>query len=910
MDSKVRHSRRTFLQIATSSLPSLHFVAQGTPALAAPLSFPPEVASHKFSPVDLSAYFNASPKDFGPRERAKELGGQSGEDGLIRMPSGVQQFRGIPFLLGPKGVANKGWLALSTAPRAWSASQVDVNINKNAGYVCLASFCDWDKNEVPRPGKDVIEKVGQLLANVVFVYDNGIEKALPIRRRFEVNSPSVLWGHLSFAALCHRENEPNKLTDSLNDAMEWGRLQMGVWDHSYARPTLWLCALENPDSSQTIKSIRFEAANDDPWLLCGMTLFDGRENPFRYERLTLYRITVPEGNAEETGRWEVDVDLGVVARRYVLPEFSPSEWISAEDKGLGQQDQPVHGSSHFYVEVAASSEATLSLRDKQSGRRYDFDLSKVEAAGKQSAPSGQARAEVLEREKVWLHGRVVERATGQPVAARLAFRSAQGRYIPPYGHRTEVNDGWFEDYGADVKLMDTSFAYVDGTFQVELPVGDVYVEISKGFEYNPLRQKLNIKAEQRELQLELERFTDLRKQGWVTADTHVHFLSPSTALLEGEAEGVNLINLLAAQWGDMFSNIGDMPHGPLTSHDRRTLVQIGTENRQHILGHLALLGGQKAANPLSAGGPDESYIGDPLWTTMAGWADDCHKNQGLVVGAHFPYPTGEIAADVALGKIDALEIWPSGLYQETTSPFDCLRYLDWYRYLNAGYRLPAVGGTDKMGAYMPVGTNRAYTYLGDEEFSFTNWARAVRKGNTFVTSGPLITFRVDGHLPGEKITLGSGGGTVEVKTEAECFVPIHRLEIVVNGKVVATKEQEDGARKLSLLEKIRVPGPGWLAARCASRLGPVTKWHFRVSAHTSPVYVRVPGQELFSAPAIAYMLKLVEGSQVWAENLATRPDFESYQRIRRLFAEAHDALHRRLQQRGHPHDHSHGHVHR
>lgn len=35
--------------------------------------------------------------------------------------------------------------------------------------------------------------------------------------------------------------------------------------------------------------------------------------------------------------------------------------------------------------------------------------------------------------------------------------------------------------------MDTFFAYIDGTFQVELPVGEVYVEITKRFEYAPNR---------------------------------------------------------------------------------------------------------------------------------------------------------------------------------------------------------------------------------------------------------------------------------------------------------------------------------------------------------------------------------------------------------------------------------------
>ena len=47
------------------------------------------------------------------------------------------------------------------------------------------------------------------------------------------------------------------------------------------------------------------------------------------------------------------------------------------------------------------------------------------------------------------------RKANEPTPVRLALRSKEGRYIPPYGHRTEINDGWFQDYGADVKLMDT-----------------------------------------------------------------------------------------------------------------------------------------------------------------------------------------------------------------------------------------------------------------------------------------------------------------------------------------------------------------------------------------------------------------------------------------------------------------------
>src|SRR5437879_7846444 len=115
------------------------------------------------------------------------------------------------------------------------------------------------------------------------------------------------------------------------------------------------------------------------------------------------------------------------------------------------------------------------------------------------------------------------------------------------------------------------------------------------------------------MKLEIGRFADLRKEGWITADTHVHFLSPSTAVLEGQAEGLNLINLLAAQWGDLFTNVGDLPKGPIASHDGETMVWPGTENRQHILGHLCLLGGHGVpVFPWSADGPDGSI----LWAAM------------------------------------------------------------------------------------------------------------------------------------------------------------------------------------------------------------------------------------------------------------------------------------------------------
>jgi hypothetical protein len=893
---KTDQSRRKFLQTVGVGVPTLSIVFDG-PKGAAGLphggaAFPGP--NSKFKPVDLTTIYNCSSQDFGTRERAKAMGGETVADGLIRLPGGAQTFLGIPFLLGPQDLAAKSWLRLSRAAGASAASRQSIPVSGKPAFACLASFCDWDPNEIPPPAESVTELAGQHLADVIFVYEDGSTKAVPIRRRFEVNSLSLPWGHHSFSAMPHRKNEARKLTDALSKATGWGDLQTAVLGNGYpSGPIVWITALANPEPDRAIKELRFEAASDDSFVLCGMTLFNGKENPLRCERLSLYRITLPEPTAGEKDRWKVEVDLGVVARTYTLPDFDAGAWLAAPDKGLGERSKPVQGAHHLYVELTASTEATLTISDTQSGKRYEFDMVAVQAGKEIEARPAGARVEILEASKTWLHGEVADTVTGKPTPVRLAFRSQDGRYIPPYGHRAEINDAWFQDYGADVKLMDTSFAYVDGTFQVELPTGEVFVEITKGFEYEPVRKKLTIAPGQRDLKLEIGRHIDLRSKGWVTADTHTHFLSPSTAVLEGQAEGINLVSLLAAQWGDLFTNVGDLPYGPLVSKDGETRVEVNTENRQHLLGHLGMVGGHGAPLfPMSASGPGESYLGDPLWTSLGDWAEKQRARGGLVVAVHFPYPTAELAADIALGKIDAVELYPYGEH------FNTLRFYDWYRYLNCGYRLPCVGGTDKMGAYMPVGANRTYAYIGQQEFNFENWAKAVRGGNTFMTTGPLIFLRADGHVPGEEITIGAGGATVEIEAEVRSHVPFHRVEFVWNGKVMASHEDKAGRREFVLTEKVHVDTPGWIAARCSSRFGPTTAWNLGIQAHTSPVYFKVAGQELFSQAGAAYMLTLIEGAETWVRNLATRPDPESLARVLKTMHDARELVHQRLHAHG------------
>jgi hypothetical protein len=293
---------------------------------------------------------------------------------------------------------------------------------------------------------------------------------------------------------------------------------------------------------------------------------------------------------------------------------------------------------------------------------------------------------------------------------------------------------------------------------------------------------------------------------------------------------------------------------------------------------------------------------------MSDWADQCRAQGGTVVIPHLPMPNGEPAALIATGRADAVEIIREGSFS----------YLEYYRYLNGGYRLPLVGGTDKMSSDVPVGLYRTYVYIPpDEEFTYESWCRNMARGRTVHSGGPLLDFSVEGARVGDTLTLPAGGGTVEVTARAQSIVPITRLEIVQGGRVVAVTEEPAGARELTLRTRLKIDGHAWLAARAGGPdLGRTLThhdvWQRGVFAHTSPIYVACGGDWSLHSPETAqYMLTLIEGTLTYIRDHSPRyrpgstthhhgePDHRAY--LERPFLQARDAIHRRLHDLGLPH---------
>lgn len=831
-------------------------------------------------PIDLSQHFNTGRDNDSYQNQT--YWHPSTVSLLKQLPEGQQTFYGIPFLLGKSG-DEKCWIILGAHQKS-----VTISIPNQTSYLVFAHFADSScQPNAQGPSLDgevgYVLRPGEHLANYVLLYSDGSEYVQPIRRRFEINEACITWGHLAFASLSHAMSEPLNIKGPY-PRNSWGLHQTGIDNCEYKTPVhYWIYALPNPYPEKQLVAVRLDATGAGNLAIAGITLFSGREHPLRFQKLEAMKLHINSENSSKLEENQIKIDQGIIARVYSIPSFNAEAWLNTLSFGWGEDPEYFQNAKQWIAEITASPDAILRFAG------HEVELNQVYSQGKSTSRDGKAIVEILTPRKTWMEVTIQDASTDQPTPARVHFRAPDGRYLPPYGHRHEVNDNWFEDYGADLKLGSTEYAYVDGKFKIELPVGEVYVELSKGFEYRPVRQKLTIQPGQQELKLCIERPINWRSSGWVTADTHVHFISPETAVLQAQGEGINLINLLASQWGDLFTNVGDITGSASVCSRNDTIVWVGTENRQHILGHISLLGTKgRPVFPMCTSGPNESYIGDPTLMSLAEWADQCKQKEGIVISPHFPNPLCEVVADIILGKIDGVEI------RDFYAPsLDTYSVTEWYRFLNLGYHLAAVGGTDKMSAGIPVGGVRTYAQIGDQEFTFENWGKAVRAGKTYTTSGPLLDFSVEGQSIGSHIQLPRGGGTLEVKASAFSTQPFNELQIVVNGKVITGETNDTGSHNLTLHTKFRLDHSSWIAARCLSRN---KVWYYEpvfMAAHTSPIYIQVDGNELFNPSDAIYMQTLLDGGLTWLDTLSIPADPSRHAKVRSVFEMAQKKLHDR-----------------
>ena len=359
-----------------------------------------------------------------------------------------------------------------------------------ASYIVFAHLCDararttvaGQTSDYPNP---VVTAPGEHLADYVIEYTDGTEHRVPVRRRFEVNQVMTR-KQSGFLNRPHQGLTPLPMRGPYPADM-WGRYQTGVYvgpagrppaprddlrgrTHPAPRGRSTRCRTRSPQ--KTLRALRLEPTGAAAIGIGAVTLFEGAHHPLRHERLESVRVTLPRGPMRRGRRGRGDRPWR--DRPAVRGARRRRRRVGSAPAVKGRGEAPEAPTKSLVLDVAGSKDATLT-RGRPGG------LARRCVAGRRARQQRRTGSvELLTPRRAWLNCKVVDAATGGPTPARVHFRAEDGRYFPPYGHRHEVNDNWFEDYGADVKLGDTPYAYVDGTFRAELPVGEVFVEASKG----------------------------------------------------------------------------------------------------------------------------------------------------------------------------------------------------------------------------------------------------------------------------------------------------------------------------------------------------------------------------------------------------------------------------------------------
>jgi hypothetical protein len=380
-------------------------------------------------------------------------------------------------------------------------------------------------------------------------------------------------------------------------------------------------------------------------------------------------------------------------------------------------------------------------------------------------------------------------------------------------------------------------------------------------------------------------------------------LTPAQSHLQMRAEDLGVLNLQVSD----FTNDAELFTGQL---DRVSTpghaVYVGQEFRDWQQGHINLLRLRKLVEPLEPfGGIFQKTTERHL--TLAPAAREARAQGAVVNWAHFSnLPGAESPVDIALGLIDAIELIT---YDDPTGPpphwepWRMERPADlpalpkiagmelYYHYLNAGFRLPAVAGTDKMSEVIPAGSNRFYAKGGDER-SYDAWITGNKAGNGFITNGPLLTFQVDGRESGDVVEF-STPRTVTARATARSIHPFTRLQIIVNSDAVAASgapaRDSKGIYTAEVETRIDLDRSVWVAARVSEpdRDGKlILPRNLTVFAHANPVYFLRDGAKVRVQESIDHLLLYLRYSERWFRTAAR---FENESKKREAIAAAEQA---------------------
>ena len=583
------------------------------------------------------------------------------------------------------------------------------------------------------------------------------------------------------------------------------------------------------------------------------------------------------------GFWRMKAEPGAEAREIhyeetswkARPDFSPDGSRMVYSSYLGRQwhnlwVMPANGGDAFPITYGDWDETNVRWSPDGAKLAYicnSWGNSELRVTDYPGSNIKAIVAAVLHRtsEKINLTLRVVDE-NDKEMPARVSIKGEDGRFYGPDGAL------WFADDGYDRSKdsFERHYFYTNGHESMTLPVSKFSVEATAGYDRTVNRRLGGVFASGPN-RLMLIGFNPKIKLSddsgsWVSGDLHVHMNYGGTYKNDfsdlariGKAEGLSVINELTVNKEQRFPDVPFLHFGSEFEQSDVAIVQ-GQEFHTSYWGHRGILGlKDHLLLPGYAGYPNTAAAS--LYPMNADVYDMAHA-QGALVGAVHPFDevpdpfarpaqkiTDELPVDVALGKLDYMEIVGFSDHKSTATV--------WYKLLNLGFKLPAGGGTDATADYAApirgqVGFDRVYVWTPSWPASIETWMDELKQGRTFATNGPLIEFKLGGEMVGSELRFDAAQAGVPFIAKLRSIVPVDHLEVVCNGKVARELKLEGARDTADATGTIPLSESGWCVLRAWSDKAEYPVMDNYAYATTSPVYVTIAGKRAYSREDAEY----------------------------------------------------------
>jgi hypothetical protein len=192
---------------------------------------------------------------------------------------------------------------------------------------------------------------------------------------------------------------------------------------------------------------------------------------------------------------------------------------------------------------------------------------------------------------------------------------------------------------------------------------------------------------------------------------------------------------------------------------------------------------------------------------------------------------------------------------------------DWLHLLNRGYYYPIVGSSDSHSIdKQEPGYSRTYVFYqggkGDN-LDRDSLFRAIKKGRSFVSNGPLVEFTVnDTHIPGGPMIPDQGKTKISIQVQSAPWISVDEVRLIVNGErkiIFPVKSKEDTLIKFDEEIELKLKEDAYLAVEVLGNrsLYPVLQRQAKEDkdntatlpyALTNPVFIDVDGNGQFDPP--------------------------------------------------------------